>query len=369
MRKSLTSAAVLLGLSASIVAGASAPATATVTYAASIVGNGSSFQDDFQQSCKNAFNADTKTGGGKALGITASYTKSSSGDGRTALNAGTADFAGTDSTGDVSTTLTSANSVYIPIAAAPVAFFFNLKTAGGTVISGLNLDSITLSKIFRGDITYWDNAAIKSQNATVALPHNLISVQYRSGDSGTSKNMFKFFNATAAASSWNTGDGIWANGNKGAVVGTSNSGGSALVANVVATANSIGYADLSDVSSTLKLVALKNAKGAYVKPTAAAATAFISGTGVLNEDATYKGVYAIDWTKQITGAYQFTILTYMMAKTSGAGFDAPHNASVKAYATYVVKNCTSNPAGKGSPGFVSPGATVIAKANAQIAKL
>jgi len=359
MRKSLTSAAVLFGLSASLVAGATLPAIAATT----LVGNGSSFQDDFQQKCITKFNADNKTGGGKKLGITVTYTKSSSGTGRLALAGGTAAFAGADSTG---TEVSTANSVYIPIAAAPVAFFFNLKTAKGAAVTGLNLDSLTLSKIFRGDITFWDDAAIKTQNKAVALPHNSISVQYRSGDSGTSKNMFKFFNATAAASSWGTGDGIWANGNKGTVVGTSNSGGSALVANVVATDNAIGYADLSDVTSSLtslKLVALKNAKGAYVKPTAAAATAFLKGAGVLTENGTYSGTYAIDWTTQVTGAYQFTILTYMV------GSKANTNTDLKAYATYMIKNCSANPAGIGAPGFVTPGATVLSKATDQIAKL
>lgn len=360
MRKSLTSAAVLFGLSASLVAGATLPAIAATT----LVGNGSSFQDDFQQKCINKFNADTKTGGGKKLGITVTYTKSSSGTGRAALANGSAAFAGADSTG---TEVTAANSVYIPIAAAPVAFFFNLKTSKGAAVTGLNLDSATLSSIFRGDIRYWDDNAIKTQNKAVSLPHNQISVQYRQGDSGTSKNMFKFFNATASsAGSWGTSTGVWADQNKGTVVGTSNNGGSALVSSVVATDNSIGYADLSDVmsaTSVLKLVALKNAKGAYVKPTSAAATAFLKGAGVLTENGTYSGTYAIDWTTQVTGAYQFTILTYMV------GSKANSNNDLKAYATYMIKNCSANPAGIGAPGFVTPGSTVLTKATAQIAKL
>lgn len=357
MRKSLTSAAVLFGLSASLVAGATLPAIAATT----LVGNGSSFQDDFQQKCITKFNADTKTGGGKKLGITVTYTKSSSGTGRAALAGGTAAFAGADSTG---TEVSAANSVYIPIAAAPVAFFFNLKTSKGAAVTGLNLDSATLSSIFRGDIRYWDDSAIKNQNKAVSLPHNLISVQYRQGDSGTSKNMFKYFNATSGNSSaWGTSTGVWADQNKGTVVGTSNNGGPALVTSVTQTDNSIGYADLSDVTSSLKMVALKNAKGAYVKPTAAAATAFLKGAGVLTENGTYSGTYAIDWTTQVTGAYQFTILTYMV------GSKANSNSDLKAYATYMIKNCSANPAGIGAPGFVTPGATVLAKATAQIAKL
>jgi len=366
MRKSITSAAVLFGLTASVIVGASAPANAVA--ATNIVGNGSSFQDDFQQHCITKFNADTTATGGKTLNIVASYTKSSSGDGRTALGAGNADFAGSDSEG-TATGLTASNSVYIPIAAAPVAFFFNLKN-GATVISGLNLDSATLSKIFRGDITKWNDAAIKALNASVSLPNSTISVQYRQGDSGTSKNLFKFFNATSGNSSaWTTTNGIWTTGNKGTVVGTSNNGGAALVANVAATPNSIGYADLSDVTTSVKLVALKNGAGAYVKPTAAAATAYIKGTGVLTANVTYAGVYTLDWTKNIAGAYQFTILTYMIAKTSGTGYDAPHNAAVKAYAKYMIAKCSNNPAGISAPGFVTPGTTVLGVATTQANKL
>jgi phosphate transport system substrate-binding protein len=396
MRKQLSSSLVLTGL---LVGSLVAPALATTAgYSATIAGSGASFQDDFEQACARNFNTINKAGTGKALGITVSYTKSDSGSGRTDVANGASDFAGSDSTGEPTTTvgsnkLTKGNQLYIPVAAAPAAFFFNVQAKNSSAkITGLNLKSDVLSKIFKGQITFWDDAQIKATNSASQnkLPHTAIIVNYRQGDSGTSKNLVKFFNKMNGVSSAPTGSfsastvgwaesGTWETAIGGAnnVVGNSNNGGQALVNNVVATSGSIGYADLSDtVGKSIGIVSLWNPNGAsYVIPSGANATKFLNGTGnytTVAADANYDGAFTISWDKAQSGSYPFTVITYLMVPKKTAGtfaLSSTKQLSVKAYATYMVNNCSNNPAGIGQSGFVKPGDVAYAKAKNQLANL
>jgi len=385
MRKQISSALILCGLMVSTLV-APAFATTAAGYDNAIFGAGSSFQDDFEQGCLTKFNNESKVGGGKNLGVTVTYNKSDSGSGRTAVANGTVDFAGSDSSGEPASTnngsMLKADQIYIPIAAAPVAFFFNVKAKNSstTRITGLKLNASVLSQIFRGSITTWDDQAIKDLNSTVAskLPSTSIIVNYRSGDSGTSKNMFKFFNKMNGGSTWGDADGYWSTGMKTTpIVGNSNAGGKILVDSVAATNGSIGYADLSDtVGKTVSMVSLYNPNGAgYVLPSGANATKFINGTwngdSPVSPTSGYDGNYTIDYTKAASGSYPFTILTYLfVAKPSSSwGNPSTTRASVKAYATYMVKTCSSNPAGIGQAGFVKPGTVPYAKALDQLTKL
>ena len=384
MRKQISSALVLCGLMVSTLV---APAFATTAgYDGEIKGTGASFQNDFQQACLTKFNSESKVNGGKNLGVRVSYTMSDSGAGRTDVANGTSDFAGSDSSGEPTSTnngkMLKADHIYIPIAGAPVAFFFNVKAKGSntTRITGLKLNASVLSLIFRGDITAWDDSRIKDLNSTVAskLPSTSIIVNYRAGDSGTSKNLFKFFNKMNGGTTWGDADGVWATGMKSTtIVGNSNVGGQNLVNSVAATNGSIGYADLSDTTGkTISMVSLYNPNGAgYVLPSGANATKFLNGTvggtSPVSPTSGYDGNYTIDWSKATSGSYPFTILTYLfVAKPSSSwGNPTATRASVKAYATYVVKTCSSNPAGIGQSGFVKPGTVPYNKALAQLALL
>jgi phosphate transport system substrate-binding protein len=63
--------------------------------------------------------------------------------------------------------------------------------------SELVLDGPTLAKIFMGEITQWDDPAIKTLNATLTLPALEITAAHRSDGSGTTYN---FTNYLAKAS-------------------------------------------------------------------------------------------------------------------------------------------------------------------------
>ena len=135
--------------------------------------------------------------------------------------------------------------------------------------------------------------------------------------------------------SW-TANQAWTGVKTGSGVATS----ADMVAKVKATSGSIGYADLSDVGVKLGKVTLKNAKGEYVKPSVAAATKMISKQYI---DA--NGQMDINFAKKIKGAYQLSIVTYLMIPT--AGDKAP---AAKAFAKYAIDTCSKKPA-KGFSGF------------------
>jgi len=103
----------------------------------------------------------------------------------------------------------------------------------------LVLDGPTLAKIFMGEITKWDDAAIKKLNEKVKLPSMAIAVVHRSDGSGTT---FNFTNYLAKVSDdWKTKVGSDA-----AVewpVGIGAKGNEGVANNVVQNKGSIGYVE------------------------------------------------------------------------------------------------------------------------------
>ena len=133
-----------------------------------------------------------------------SYTSSGSGAGVKAFNGGTVDFAGSDSAlkedkGEVEAAKERCDgndAWHLPTTIGPVAIAYNL---GDTEV---NLSTDTLAKIFKGEITKWNDDAIKAENEGTDLPDKNITVIFRSDESGTSDNFQKFL--TAATGNWDS---------------------------------------------------------------------------------------------------------------------------------------------------------------------
>ena len=60
------------------------------------------------------------------------------------------------------------------------------------------IDGPTLAKIFMGDITKWDDAAIKKLNPSAKLPSDAIAVVHRSDGSGTTFNFTYYLSDVSA---------------------------------------------------------------------------------------------------------------------------------------------------------------------------
>jgi phosphate transport system substrate-binding protein len=127
----------------------------------------------------------------------------------------------------------------------------------------LTLDSDTLCKIYLGEITYWDDAKIKSLNPKVKLSHDEITVIHRSDGSGTTAIFTNYLsdgcpdwkNKVGAGTSVKWPVGIGGKGNEG-------------VANYAKrTPNSIGYVEFAYAEQNkLAYVLLKNSSGKVVAP-------------------------------------------------------------------------------------------------------
>jgi len=137
----------------------------------------------------------------------------------------------------------------------------------GTNSGDLHLDGDTLAKIFLGEITKWDDPAIKKLNPNAKLPSMAIAVIHRSDGSGTTfiftdylskvSSTWKDKVGASTAVEWPTG--IGAKGNEG------------VANNVKQTNGAIGYVEYAYAKqNNLTSVNMVNKDGKTVAPNAAA---------------------------------------------------------------------------------------------------
>ena len=116
-------------------------------------------------------------------GLQVAYQGIGSGGGVSQISAQTVDF------GDSDVPMTDAQLaaakggpiLHIPLVLGAVAMAYNVPGVG----SGLNFDGETIGKIFAGQITNWNDPAIKKLNPKANLPDLPIAVVHRSDGSGT----------------------------------------------------------------------------------------------------------------------------------------------------------------------------------------
>ncbi|MEO8695099.1 MAG: phosphate ABC transporter substrate-binding protein PstS [Acidimicrobiales bacterium] len=238
---------------------------------------------------------------------TVNYAGGGSGKGRTDLQGGVVDFAGSDglvAAADVSKY--KGAFVYVPTVSAPITVSYNLSG-----VDNLQLSPETIAKIFQREIKTWDDPAIIAENAAVKdkLKGNIV-VAHRSDGSGTTENFTIFLDKSVGAG----GSGIWKL-KRGSTVewpaDTQAGNGNTGVAQIVkSTAGAIGYIDLSDAkASALKYASIKNKAGKYVQPTLEATSAAVEGATV-NADLSYDPLWA-DGDKAYPIAAPTWILVYV----------------------------------------------------------
>jgi phosphate transport system substrate-binding protein len=289
---------------------ASTPSRAKVA-SATLNGDGSTFQLVFNQVVIGAFKQQQK-------GVTINYQPTGSGAGRTDFVNGTVDFAGTDAAYKSSDPQPPKPFFYFPTVVAPITVSYNLSGVK------LHLSADTIAKIFSGDVTKWNDAAIKADNPKAKLPGTTITVVHRSDSSGTTQN-FTSFLTKAAPSSWTLGSSStlsWPEGTQGA---TGNGGVAKLVKD---TDGAIGYVDFSDaVAAELTYASIKNPAGKFVKPTLASASAAAQGAAI-NDDLTYDPINSDG-----AAAYPITSPTWIIAYQ--AQTDTAKGNALKGWLNYI----------------------------------
>ena len=194
------------------------------------------------------------------------YQSIGSGGGVQQISAGTVDFGASD-TPMKDTELAAAKGgqiLHIPLTLGAVVPVYNLKG----LPSGIKFDGPVLGKIFAGEITTWDDPALKALNPDLQLPSEPIAVAHRSDGSGTTAVWTDYL--TKASPEWvaklggpdkSSGKEVaWPAG----IGGKGNEGVSGVVNQ---TDGAIGYVELAyAIAQNLTYGQVKNASGKFVQP-------------------------------------------------------------------------------------------------------
>lgn len=195
-----------------------------------------------------------------------------------------------------------------PIVVGGVAVVHNLELPAGKT---LRLDAETLTAIYLGQVTRWDDPAIKALNRGTPLPSLAIAPVHRSDGSGSTLGFTRFLAAGSRA--WADGPGAdtlvdWPAGS-----GAEGSGG--VIAETGTEAGSIAYVEIGQASRAgLEPVALANRTGEFVVPDSDGLRAAVAGVDWSGEDGYATPLEPSDE----PGAYPVTVAVYAIVR-AGSG--------------------------------------------------
>jgi phosphate transport system substrate-binding protein len=228
--------------------------TITTAQAADISGAGATFPYPVYGKWADAYKKET--------GIGLNYQSIGSGGGIKQIKAGTVTFGASDAplTGE---DLEASGLAQFPMVMGGIVPVVNIE---GVKPGDLTIDGPTLAKIFMGEITKWDDPAIKKLNEGANLPSSAIAVVHRSDGSGTTFNFTYYL--SAVSDDWKTKVGTekaveWP-------VGIGAKGNEGVANNVANTKGSIGYVEYAyALQNKLTHTKMINKDGKTVEPTAA----------------------------------------------------------------------------------------------------
>ncbi|MCW4386111.1 phosphate ABC transporter substrate-binding protein PstS [Salinibacterium sp. SYSU T00001] len=295
------------------------------TLSGTLVGGGASSQQTAQEAWVAAFQDMHPE-------VTVEYDPTGSGTGRDNFIAGANWFTGSDRAFDneelaednFAGCVPGTPIIEIPAYISPIAIIFNLEG-----VDTLNLDAATIARIFKGEITQWNDEAIASQNPDVELPATPITAVHRSDESGTTEN-FADYLAAAAPEVWTaevSGDWAWEGGE--AAQGTSG-----VVDTVSGGEGTIGYADASRAGD-LGTVAVKVGEE-YVDYSAEAAAAIVDASPMVEGREDVDLAIELDRTSTAEGVYPIVLVSYLIACSEYE--DAERAELVKPYLEYVISD-------------------------------
>jgi len=190
------------------------------------------------------------------------------------------------------------------------------------------LNGTVLAKIYMGEITRWNDAAIKALNPKLNLPSTAILVVHRADGSGTTFNFANYLGKVNAEWASKVGADTsveWPTG----VGGKGNAG---VAANVQQAAGSIGYVEYAYAKqSNLVWTDMMNAAGKRVKPTMEAFQAAAS-----NADFTkVQDFYEILTNQPGAASWPITAATYMLMR---GDYPADKNKPVLKFLDWALKS-------------------------------
>lgn len=320
-RPAVIAIAAALALSSCAANESAAPDETASTLSGTINAGGASSQQAAQEAWTAAFQK-------KNPDVTINYDPSGSGAGREAFIAGGSDFAGSDSylkdeelAGEFASCAPNTKAVDLPVYISPIAVIFNIEG-----VTDLNVDATTLARIFKGEITTWNDPAIVALNEGTTLPATAITAVHRSDDSGTTKNFADYLGQNAPdvwtekaedPFPYKTGEG--AQGTSGVVDAVTNGVGT------------IGYADASRAGD-LGVAKLK-VGDEFVDYSAEAAAAVVTGSPLVEGREANDLAFELNRTTTDPAEYPLVLVSYAIVCTEYA--DPAKAELVKAYVGYM----------------------------------
>ncbi len=359
---------------------------ATPAHAVDLAGSGASFVVPIVEACKAGF--------AKKTGHSFVYTSTGSGTGKNNSDNKIGDFWFSDSAHTGSKKRSTI--FHAPIVAAPVAVLVNLPAR-----KDIYLSSLTIAKIFAGEITKWNDPAIvadnnrtvksviyrKDANGNVkndkkgnpivlrnaskriyyTLPNKPIKVIYRADKSGTTNNFVSFMRGVAPSIWTKPADDAFTTSFPGNINDTANIGrivGAGQSQGVASTASktpySITYAEKQwGTQFGLRAAYVGNASGNFALPESGAVSAFL---GEAKQAA--DGIVTFDYNTKVAGAYPLGIISYMLLETSYENKEK--GKAIVELAEYILSPECSE--GAASTGFIVVEGTFLAKAKQLIAR-
>jgi len=263
--------------------------------------------------------------------VTIDYDPAGSGPGRENFAAGGFAFAGTDSAfaledvaaGEFAACAAGTGIVEVPVYISPIAVGFNLPG-----IETLNLDAVTIAKIFRAEIETWDDPAIADQNPDVGLPSLDITPVHRSDKSGTTGN-FTDYLAKTAPEVWTDGKvEEWPTDLKGEAAEKT----SGVHETIVNAEGTIGYLDASQATG-MGAAAIK-VGDTFVTHSPEAAAAAVALSPIEDGRGPNDVVVALDRNLTDPSTYPLLLVSYIAACESYA--DPAQGSLVAAFLAHVV---------------------------------
>jgi phosphate transport system substrate-binding protein len=292
--------------------------------------------------------------------VNISTASSSSGTGITSAAAGTTDIGASDAYLSPADVTKYTNLVNIPLAVAALVVIYHVP--GVSPATHLKLNGTVLARIFAGQVTTWNDPAIKNLNPGLTLPGTAIVLVHRADTSGSTFLFTSYLNAQDPAG-WSSsliGTTVaWPQqpGEKGAM------GSSGIISDVHDTPGAIGYVGVSYLSTVTKdgegEVALGNSAGNYVLPTASAIQA---GLGSFTNTPANETISLING----SGAGVYPIINYEYAIVNTSQASPTRAQDLRAFLNWAISTGTAQLA---QVNFQPLPQSVVMLSQAQIAKI
>jgi phosphate transport system substrate-binding protein len=225
------------------------------------------------------------------------YQSIGSGGGIKQITEGTVDFGASDAPMTDEELSKAPNVVHMPTVLGSVVIIQN------TGMSKLRLSAETLSGIYLGKISKWNDPALAAENPGTKLPDQIISVVHRSDGSGTTWIFTDYLAKVSPEWKSTVGNGKsvkWP-------VGLGGKGNEGVTGVVKQTPGAIGYVELAYANQNkLEPAEMKNKSGAFVLPSIKSTSEAAAGIEIPND-------FRVSVTNASgSGAYPIAGFTYLL---------------------------------------------------------